>query len=139
MVVGSWQGFFFGGVFVVQPLAWVWRPQRQEQQGCAWQRAVMVDTCRCVGDVGPGADPSPWQGYLREKGELLRPGGKHRVQAWTVATAAGPREEQCTAGLATCWMVLGGAGCLCRTLTDRSVPLSDTEEPNDRPCQLHLL
>lgn len=118
--------------FVVQPWAWVWRrPQRPEQQGRAWQIAVTADTCHCVGTVGPGTDPSRWQGYLREKGELLRPGGKHR------ASRPGPWPPQ--QALATCWMVLDGAGCLCRALTDRSVPLSNKRNLKIDPRQLPLL
>lgn len=64
-------------VFVAQPLA---RARRtlwfKEQEGHAWRRTVMVDTCCCVGTLGPGAGHSPLSGLLERRRKRLRAGSK---------------------------------------------------------------
>lgn len=63
-------------------------------------------------DRGPKSRSLPSAGLLGRRRKLLRMGGKHSVQAWTLATTVGSGAVQCMACPAMCWMVLDDAGWL---------------------------
>lgn len=84
-------------------------------------------------DCGPRNRSLPLAGLLERRRKLLRAGGKPCVKAWTAATTVGPPELYCVSPARPYagWFQMMLGDLERHFLTDRSVQLSNTKEPED--------
>ena len=102
-----WEGSWQGSLVVV-----VWWCSLGTGEEGAWEpgRSCHDGHMLLRWDRGLRSRSLPSARLLGRRRKLLRTGGQHRVQAWTLAAPVGPRALQCLACPALCWVIFNDAG-----------------------------